>query len=148
MAILDTIQKPYIADRNTEMFIGLDYPLHKSDGSEGYFKSTSTTIEAVKTNIKMLLMTEQGERLMQPTLGLKLRRYLFEQFTSELEIDIQNEIVETINHWLPFVEIQDIKVGTGQDYDIERNTITVKVDFNITRDPNTLESVQVQIGES
>ena len=73
MAILDKTKKPYIADRDNKVFIGIDLPIRKSDGSEGYFASTSTTIEAVKNNIKNLLLTERGERIMQPFLGLNLR---------------------------------------------------------------------------
>ena len=53
MAIRDTTIKPYIQDRDENVFIGIDYPFHKSSGVEGWFKSTSTTIEAVKNNINL-----------------------------------------------------------------------------------------------
>ena len=53
MAILDKSKKPYIADDNENVFIGLNLPLIKSAGPEGYFSSTSTTIDAVKVNIKI-----------------------------------------------------------------------------------------------
>ena len=69
MAFRDTTKKPYVFDRDTDVFIGIDYPFHKSSGPDGWFKSTSTTIEAVKNNIKMLLSTDKGERLLQPNLG-------------------------------------------------------------------------------
>ena len=147
MAVRDTTKKPYIADRDDNVFIGIDYPFHKSDSAEGYFRSTETTIKAVKNNIKLLLMTEKGERIMQPTLGLGLRRFLFEQYTPDLRLAIQNEITDMINIWLPFVEIKDLQISMGPDNDVGRNTMTIRVDFNITRDPNTLESVQVEIGE-
>jgi len=147
MAIRDTAKKPYIADRDDNIFIGIDYPFHKSDGPEGYFKSTETTIEAVKNNIKMLLMTEKGERIMQPNLGLGLRRFLFEQYTPDLKLAVQNEITDTISFWLPFVEIKNLQIHMGTDTNIGRNTMNIKIDFNITRDPNTLTSVQIEIGE-
>ena len=72
MAIRDTTIKPFIQDRDDNIFVGIDYPFHKSNGVEGWFKSTATTIEAVKNNIKLLLQTERGERLMQPNLGVAL----------------------------------------------------------------------------
>ena len=62
MAIKDITRKPYIVDRDNNVFIGIDYPFHRSTGVEGWFKSTSTTIDAVKNNIKLLLQTERGER--------------------------------------------------------------------------------------
>ena len=65
-------------DRDPETFIGIEYPLKRGDGINGYFESTTTTLQAAKTNVRMLLETSQGERLMQPQLGTGLRRYLFE----------------------------------------------------------------------
>ncbi len=147
MAIRDTSKKPYIQDRDELVFVGIDYPFHKSDGVEGWFKSTETTIEAVKNNIKLLLLTTRGERLMQPTLGLNLRRFLFEQFTDESRITIENEIVDTFRTFLPFVEIKDLVIGMDETDAIGKNKLTISVLFNITRDPNTLESVDVTIGE-
>tara|TARA_Y100001963_G_C6517832_1_gene325187 strand:- start:1 stop:444 length:444 start_codon:yes stop_codon:yes gene_type:complete len=147
MAIRDTSKKPYTQDRDELVFVGIDYPFHKSNGVEGWFKSTETTIEAVKNNIKLLLLTTRGERLMQPTLGLNLRRFLFEQFTDESRITIENEIVDTFRTFLPFVEIKDLVIGMDETDAIGKNKLTISVLFNIIRDPNTLESVDVTIGE-
>ena len=77
MAILDTSKKPFIQDRDNEVFIGINLPFKKSEGSEGYFLSTTTTIEAVKNNVKLLLSTDKGERIFQPNLGVGLRRFFF-----------------------------------------------------------------------
>ena len=147
MAVKDTTRKPYIEDNDENIFIGLDLPIRKSDGVEGYFTSTSTTIEAVKNNIRNLINTHQSERLMQPQLGMDLRKYLFEQFSDETAFSIQNDIVDTFKKWLPFVEIQDIQVSMSDDSSIGKNTMNVTILFNITQDPNTLESVSIEIGE-
>ena len=147
MAIIDTTKKPYIQDRDEDIFVGIDYPFHKSFGVDGWFKSTETTIEAVKNNIKMLLMTNKGERLMQPNLGLNLRQYMFEQFTDELRITIENEIVDTFKFWLPFVQLRDLVIKMEETDAIGKNKLKISVLFNIVKDPNTLESVDVTIGE-
>ena len=69
MAIRDITKKPFIQDRDENVFVGIDYPFHKSDGIEGWFSSTDTTIKAIKNNVKMLLSTTRGERILQPSLG-------------------------------------------------------------------------------
>ena len=145
MAIRDTTIKPFIQDRDNNVFVGIDYPFHRSAGVEGWFSSTNTTIESVKNNIKMLLNTERGERLMQPTLGLSLRRFLFEQITEETIENIKNEIMTTLSFWLPFVEIQQLEVSDRNNSQAESNKLAIKILFNITRAPNSLESVQVVI---
>ena len=147
MAILDTSKQPFIQDRDNDVFIGINLPFKKSEGSEGYFLSTTTTIDAVKNNVKLLLSTDKGERIFQPNLGIGLRRFLFEPITGETTIAIQNEIIETFNFWLPFISIKDIKVETTSADGTNPNQISINVIFNLDKDPNTLESVQVQIGE-
>ena len=78
MAIKDTSKKPYIQDNDTRVKIGIDLPIRRGDDLDGFFATTSTTIEAVKNNIRNLLQTEEGERFFQPNLGLSLRSLLFE----------------------------------------------------------------------
>ena len=148
MAIRDTTKKPFTEDRNSNIFIGIDYPFRKSDGIEGYFTSTSTTIKAVKNNIKMLLNIHKGERLMQPNLGTGLRRFLFEQFTEDTIIAVQNEIIDIFNRWLPFVEIKELDVSMNESDAVGKNKMTIFILFNIIRDPNSIESVEVEIGET
>ena len=149
MAIKDTSKKPFIEDRDDNIFIGIDLPFRKSDGIEGWFASTTTTIEAVKNNIRNLLSTHKGERYFQPNIGLNLRKFLFEQFTDELRLQIENDILDTLNFWLAFIQVKDLKVGMSSATagSVNNNKLIISVVFNITRDPNTLESVQVEIGE-
>tara|TARA_R110002020_G_scaffold21260_3_gene72065 strand:+ start:482 stop:973 length:492 start_codon:yes stop_codon:yes gene_type:complete len=149
MAIKNTQKKPFIEDNDDNIFIGLDLPIRKSEGNEGFFASTSTTIEAVKNNIRNLIQTNPGERLMQPRLGLNLRRFLFNQLTIDDINSMQNEILDTLKVWLPFVEIRDIIIkSSDNDININPNTLSVNIKFNIKQDPNTLDSVQVDISNT
>ena len=147
MAILDQSKRPYVEDNDELIFIGIDLPFHKSSGPEGYFKSTQYTLDAVKQNIRLLMNTKRGERIMQPNLGVGLERFLFEQINDNTTIQIQDEIIETFKFWLPFVTIQDIKVEFKENYQQDNNTIMIEIIFNLNKDPNSLESVQVTIGE-
>ena len=148
MAIKDLSKKPFVEDRDNNVFIGIDLPFRKSDGIEGWFASTTTTITAVKNNIRNLLNTHKGERFMQPNIGLDLRKFQFEQFTDELRLQIENDILDTFEFWLPFVQVRDLKVQMSDATagSVNNNKLIISVVFNITRDPNTLESVQVEIG--
>ena len=147
MARRDLTIQPLIEDRAENIFIGLEYPLKRSDGIEGSFESTKTTIQAVKNNIRLLLSTNKGERLMQPQLGMGLQKYLFEQVTDETQIAIENDIIDTFEQYLPFVEVKDLKVQMLPDSVGSRNTMKITVLFNITKDPNSLESVTVTLGD-
>ena len=142
MAIKDTSKKPYIQDNDTNVKIGIDLPIRRGDESDGFFATTSTTIEAVKNNIRNLLQTNEGERFFQPNLGLNLRTMLFEHITNENLIGIQDSILDKMEFWLPFVEVRDIQILTRNNTtDIGANEVRVKILFNIKQDPNTLDSI-------
>jgi len=142
MAIRDKSRKPYIQDNDTNVKVGIDLPIRRDDGLDGFFATTSTTIEAVKNNIRNLLSTNEGERFFQPNLGLNLKKLLFEHITNENLLGVQDAILDKIEFWLPFVEVRDIRVlSRNNTTDIGANEIRVKILFNIKQDPNTLDSV-------
>ena len=142
MAILDTSKKPFIQDRDNDVFIGINLPFKKSEGSEGYFLSTTTTIEAVKNNVKLLLSTDKGERIFQPEFGSQLKNIVFEQGE-----DIPNRIEEAIrsatDSFLSYINI--INVFTIQ----EQNQVNVQVEFSVPLNPDTIEilNFDFRIGE-
>ena len=144
MAIKDASRKPYVEDNDTNVKVGIDLPIRRGDDLDGFFASTSTTIEAVKNNIRNLLQTEEGERLFQPNLGIGLRRILFEHISDENLIGVQNTILDKLEFWLPFVEVRNIEVlSRDNTTSVGVNEIKVKILFNIKQDPNTLDSVSL-----
>ena len=148
MAIRNPIKKPFIEDRDDNIFIGIDLPFRKSDGIDGWFASTKTTIDAVKNNIRNLLSTNKGERFMQPNIGLNLKKYMFESFNADLKDEIKTEISDTFSYWLPFVQVQKLTVNMSETLNsVGKNKLIISIIFNIVKDPNTTESIQVEIGD-
>ena len=143
MAFIDSSKKPFINDREENVSMGIDLPFRKSNGDDGWFASTSSTIKAVKENIKLFLMTERGERLMQPNLGIGIRKYLFQPITGDIEVQLHNEILSSLSFWMPFVEIKELNIREGEQ--VGENGFKIFISFNIKKDPNTFESVQVSI---
>ena len=141
MAIPDRRVKRFVEDRDSRVSVGLDLPVARQAGDQGgYFATTKTTMDAIKNDIRLLLMTERGERLFQPFLGMNIRKFLFEQITDDTAIEIENDIVDTFQTWLPFVELRDIDVDLG---DQDRNKISINITFNIRNAPTELQSVGV-----
>ena len=153
MAIPINVNKTKI-DRDTNKFIGLRLPLIKSDGREGYFQSTSLTVDAVKEDIKSLVKTSKGQRVFQPDLGMGLNRLLFENITDDLKLLINDDIINTFKVWLPFITIKDVSIFTSDDdgigtfNNINDNTVSISITFFMNNSPNMLESVDVVLGEN
>ena len=62
----------------------------------------------------------------------------FEQLNDDTRIQIENNIVDVFQKWLPFVELRDIQLNTKNP-----NQINVSIVFNIRRTPNMIERVNV-----
>ena len=139
MPVLDRRKNRFVEDQDTRVSVGIDFPFGRVPNGDGYFKTTKTTVDSIKNNIKLLLQTHRGERVFQPNLGMNLRSLLFEQMTEDLTIQIENNIVDVFERWLPFVELRNIEVKRRN----ESNQVKINIEFNIRRAPNSLESVQV-----
>ena len=142
MPILDKRKNQFIEDQDTRVSVGIDFPFGRQPNQDGYFKTTKTTVESVKNNIRLLLQTEQGERAFQPFLGMGLKRFVFEQITENTSIEIENNIVDVFETWLPFVELKDIQTNIDSTNQ-EQNKIKINITFSIKRAPGSLESVGV-----
>ena len=57
--------------------IGVALPLLRS--SNDGFEMLKTIKETVKQNLKTIILTNPGERIMDPEFGVGIRRFLFEQ---------------------------------------------------------------------
>ncbi len=65
--------------------------------------------DVVTQNLKMLLLTSPGERVMDPEFGAGLRRQLFKMKVQGLETDIRGIIYQQVNKYMPYVEIPSIE---------------------------------------
>jgi phage baseplate assembly protein W len=83
--------------------------------------------EAVKEAIKNLILTDRGERLMQPLVGGNIRAMLFENNTPSTIKIIQESIKETINFYEPRATLLDVVVQSSLD----ESTVEVAIYFYI-----------------
>jgi phage baseplate assembly protein W len=96
-----------------------------------------TTTAAVRENIKTLLMTVKGERVVNPSVGTNiptLMGQLFEQIEpGEMEARIGAEITTALATWMPEVQMVGITVYTQDTLPggtaLNPNDILVRMDY-------------------
>ena len=71
--------------------------------------------EKVRQSIEIILDTEPGERIMRPSFGCGLRRYLMKPNTSATRALIQREVGISLRAWEPRIDVQSIEVTPGDD---------------------------------
>ena len=123
-------------DLNPDIRIGLKLPFNR--GRSGLFPQTQTTLEQAASNIKNLLLTAKGERIMQPNFGSRLRELLFEQYTEDLTERIKQEIQEAMSIWLPYIDIAKVDVIQNEAIPTETK---VDIDFSLNYEPNRFNSI-------
>lgn len=76
----------------------------------------------------MLVLTNPGERIMNPDFGVGISRYLFQQEGNFASGAIQNRISSQVNKYLPYIEITNIKIFERTDLS---NTFQVTIEYFI-----------------
>tara|TARA_Y100000296_G_C5168284_1_gene255910 strand:+ start:75 stop:443 length:369 start_codon:yes stop_codon:yes gene_type:complete len=86
-------------------------PLELDDGDG--FVMLKDIKSLIKQNFKMLLLTNPGERVMEPDFGVGIKRFLFENFGSGTEAQIDTKIREQVDIYLPVIKIISISFGVS-----------------------------------
>ena len=69
----------------------------------------------VRESIRVILMTEQPERLRAPSFGGSLGRFLFEPNTVTTRRLIQDRITKELAQWEPRIQVQSVDVEADAD---------------------------------
>ena len=97
------------------------------------FSNNQTIIEVVQQNLKMLLLTSPGERIMDPNFGVGMRRFLFDQNDSNTHSRIKTRIKKQVADYMSFIEIEDVIFAfEGNDSMIKSNGLLVTIRFYIS----------------
>lgn len=125
----------------TQQYIGITLPI--TNGNTGMFTQSTTVFQQVKSNFKNLILTKKGERLMQPEFGTDLHRILFENITENTLEDARLTVVEAVERWMPFLELQQFEVKNPVNGNPHR--IDLSVTYRFRNNPNVTDSITVSI---
>tara|TARA_R110002020_G_scaffold116757_1_gene267415 strand:- start:817 stop:1185 length:369 start_codon:yes stop_codon:yes gene_type:complete len=103
-------------------------PLTK-DSTDG-FRMNKSLKSLTRQNLKMLILTNPGERVMEPTFGAGIRTILFENFNTGVQAEIARRIREQVQIYMPAIKINAINFdATNQD----RNILGIVINYSIPK---------------
>ena len=117
--------------------------INQSSNSNGVFSTNFTTLQQAKNNLKSLILTKKGERLMQPDFGCDVWKVLFEPIDN-IEISIENSIINAVSIWLPYLNINEI-IFDYDENDIDTNKVSLDIKFSLQSNPSLSDSVQINV---
>jgi phage baseplate assembly protein W len=83
-------------------------------------------------NLKMLVLTNPGERMMDPDFGVGLRKYLFEQNDILTYGQIEGKIRNQVLIYLPYIEIYTINFIRPKDIENAFNVVSINIEYSVT----------------
>lgn len=119
--------------------IGIDLPIRRGDS--GFFQQTFTTQNAIKSNIKNFLLTNFGERPLNPTFGNNLSRFVFEQDDEITKTKIRETILEAVASNFPSVRVERFTF----ENELNDNRISISMSFSLVSYPNLLDRITLDI---
>lgn len=89
----------------------------------------ATTIPSVQVqqHLQTLVSTSPGERVMQPTYGIPLARYLFGLDTDQTAAAVSNDVSAAVAKWEPNVNVRDVYTMVS---DTSEGLISLNVDYS------------------
>ena len=74
---------------------------------------------------------------MQPNFGCGIHEYIFHPLTQDIEANIRGSIEESVQIWLPYVKIEDVKSKRNPD----TNQLFVTIIFSVRNNVNISDSI-------
>lgn len=106
-----------------------NFPLVINDtNNDGDYITISSVEGLVRQNLKNLLLTSPGERIMDPEFGVGLRRYLFEFNNSSVREQIRGSIVSQVRNYMPFVSITNLIITQPEELP---NAVNIKLEYSV-----------------
>lgn len=129
--------------------LGIKSPISFSNKSNSVFDMHTDPAELVKDNLRNLILTNHGERLMLPSFGANLKELLMELGHEDADTVIMSNISNAVSNWMPFVSLTGYepvrKVGESGNV----NKLAMRITFSIplmARDNLALDIILYEAG--
>jgi len=112
------------------MSIGFQPKIPLALDSESGYALTKTLKANIKQNLKMLVLTNPGERVFIPNFGVGVKSFLFESVGQETFSAIDNKIREQVSLYMPFLNIERVQFMQS---DLDASKINIKITYTVPR---------------
>ena len=111
--------------------------LNIGKGQNGYLTILADN-RLVQDDLKQIVFTSPGERVFNPSFGVGIDRYLFEQNTYYTAKQIETAIRSQVATYLPVVNIQRI------DFQSTNSVLEIKIVYNILDTFGTTQELTIK----
>ena len=101
----------------------------------GVYELNTDVLQAMEQNLKNLVLTSPGERMMDPLFGVGLRNFLFEQNVEAVYNNVSSVIYQQVNLYLPQIKIQNIVFNQAAtdsgdiDHFVDNHILSIRIEY-------------------
>lgn len=120
-------------DLDQRVAVGVSIPF----SSPSVFNLTFTTTDQIKSNLINYILTNRGERVLNPNFGSNLRAQLFENIDPDTISALEMTIISDIRRYFPMVNINSLTLTPSY----EEHTISLVLKYSVLN--NVPETIQI-----
>ena len=83
--------------------------------------------DAIRNGLINLFITAPGQKILEPQFGLDFRRYVFENLTREMAMDLRGNIYAKVRRYEPRVTLTDVNIVIYED----DNEMDINIYFDV-----------------
>jgi len=108
--------------------IGIRTPISFADGKSSMFGMSYNLEDQIRDNIRNLLATNSGERLMMGDLGANLLGLALELTSEDTDIVAAQRISATVEKYMPYVTLEDFEpsIEKSEDDNVIQSQVRIK----------------------
>ena len=137
--------------------VGLAYPvvqvrkivatniLQNSNAGPATYFGKATGIELIKNNLKQLIRTEKGERVMLPDYGLALQKYLFSPLDETTYALLKEDILRNMRKYFSIGRVLKLEV-LGDDTTGDSNQLRIKLTLQLLDESLDIFDIEAKVG--
>tara|TARA_Y100000592_G_C5438454_1_gene302039 strand:+ start:123 stop:434 length:312 start_codon:yes stop_codon:yes gene_type:complete len=84
--------------------------------------------DVLRQNLKMIILTNPGERVMEPEFGVGIKQFLFENYGHGTFQQIDTRIRSQVAKYLPTIALQEINFGQSG---IDESLLALRISYTI-----------------
>jgi phage baseplate assembly protein W len=110
---------------------GPKWPL--KSGNADTFEMYDSIDQHIGFYLKNLLLTSPGENISDPSYGVGIRRFIFEQNLDFARSSIESAVSSQISIYLPYLDLVEIETIASSE-DVDSNFMTIRITYGIPGD--------------
>jgi Bacteriophage baseplate protein W len=123
------------SDQN-KAFLGVGWSFPPCVAADGSTQMVSYE-DDIKQSLRIILGTDQGERVMRPDFGAGLRSFVFGPLSATMLQKIKSRTQDALVKWEPRIDVLQVKVTIDAT---ERGKLLIEIQYRV-RATNTLQNL-------